>query len=130
MPHRFELYVSYSQLAVFRSGLAAPFNTWTHDQVKNGYSWAPGSVSFKTPMETGTYSVDVLETREQDPPALGSIEVPFSVPSDGRVEVASISDRCLVEVPAGEAMLRYEVVKEGQLRLTFIYQLGAQYRGN
>ncbi|WP_414694810.1 competence protein ComJ [Pinirhizobacter sp.] len=45
MSCRFDLYVSYSQLAVFQRGLDEPFNMWTDEQVKEGYSSKPGSVS-------------------------------------------------------------------------------------
>ena len=121
MPHRFDLYVSYSQLVVFRPGLEAPFNMWTDEQVKAGYSLAPESVSFKTPLEAGVCSVEVVESREPALPLAGSIEVPFDVSPSGQVEVASISDGCLIDVPAGKAVLRYEVAGENLLRLTFIY---------
>jgi hypothetical protein len=47
MSRQFDLYVSYSHLAVFQPGLDEPFNTWTDGQVEIGYSLRPGSVSFE-----------------------------------------------------------------------------------
>ena len=37
MSRQFDLYVSYSQLAVFHPGLDEPFNMWTDEQVEKGY---------------------------------------------------------------------------------------------
>lgn len=120
MASQFDIYVTYSQLAVFSPGISEPFNAWTDEQVRDGYSWRPQSVSFKTPVESGTYTVEVVETQNQSSSAAGSIEVPFDVPNDGKVEVASISDSHVVSVRAGKAALRYEDLGENRLRLTFI----------
>jgi len=87
---RFDIYVTYSQLAVFSPRLSEPFNAWTDEQVRDGYSWSPQSVSFKTPLESGTYTVEVVEVLNQSSSVDGSIEVPFDVPDDGKVEVGSI----------------------------------------
>lgn len=125
MSHRFDLYVSYSQVAVFQPGLDEPFNMWTDEQVKKGYSWTLGSVSFKTPIEAGICSFDIFESRQPGVLAADAIEVPIDVPDDGRLEVASISDARLINVGPGKAMLRYEIVGESQLRLTFIYPASA-----
>ena len=130
MSCRFDLYVSYSQLAVFHPGLGEPFNMWTDEQVESGYSWKAGSVSFKTPIEAGTCSVDIVESRQTGMLTAGAIEVPVDVPDDGKLEVASISDSRLIKVRAGKAMLRYEAVGENQLRLTFIYPATtSQFKG-
>lgn len=94
---------------------------WTDEQVEKGYSWRPGSVSFKTPVEAETCSIDIVEHRQPGLLAKGAIEVPFDVPADGTLEVASISDSRLIEVLPGKVTLRYEAVGENQLRLTFIY---------
>lgn len=118
---RFDLYVSYSQLAVFRPSLDEPFNTWTDEQVRNGYSWRPESVSFKTPIETGTCTVEIVEGYRYTAMVADAIEVPVNVPNNGKIEVASISDSHIVNIRAGATMLRYEVLEECKLRLTFIY---------
>lgn len=120
MAFKFDIYVTYSQLAVFSPGFNEPFNTWTDEQVHDGYSWRPQSVSFKTPVESGTCTVEVVETHNQSSPVAGAIEVPFDVPDDGKIEVASISDSRVVSVRAGKVTLRYEGLGENRLRLTFI----------
>lgn len=120
MALQFDIFVTYSQIAVFWPALDEPFNEWTDEQVSDGYSWAPQSVSFKTPMESGVCAVEVVETRKVTAPAAGAIEVPFHVPDDEKIEVSSISDGRVVGVSAGEATLRYEVVGEDKIRLTFV----------
>lgn len=120
MASKFDIYVTYSQLAVFSPGLSEPFNAWTDEQVRGRYAWRPQSVSFKTPAESGTYTVEVIETNNRSSPIVGSIEVPFDVPNDGKIEVASISDSRVVSVRAGKATLRYEDLGGNRLRLTFI----------
>lgn len=103
--------VSYSQLAVFDHSLERPFNTWTDEHAAQGFSWRPGSVSFRTIEESGPHLVAVkLETHASEP-ALGAvrvIDVPFEVPPSGKIEVASISDSSLLELPAGRYQLRFE----------------------
>lgn len=121
MALQFDIFVSYSQLAVFWPSLDEPFNAWTDQQVRDGYSWAPQSVSFKTPSESGVCTVEVVDVHGRSPRVAGSIEVPFDVPDDGNVEVASISDGSVINVPCGKATLRYEALGESRLRLTFIY---------
>jgi len=121
MSQRLEIYVSYSQLAVFVAGLDQPFNNWTDKQVEDGYSWTPNSVSFKTPVDDGICLVEVMEAQERASSSK-SIEVPFDIPDDGKIEVASISDGGLIEIRAGKSTLRYEVVTESSLLLTFIYE--------
>lgn len=121
MSQRLEIYVSYSQLAVFVAGLDQPFNKWTDEQVEDGCAWTPNSVSFKTPVDDGVCLVEVMEAQERTSSAK-SIEVPFVVPDDGKIEVASISDGSLIEIRPGKSTLRYEVVAENSLLLTFIYE--------
>jgi hypothetical protein len=121
MSQRFEIYVSYSQLAVFVAGMDNPFNEWTDKQVEDGYSWAPKSVSFRTPVDDGVCLVEVREIQERVLSAK-SIEVPFDVPSDGKIEVASISDGTIIKIRPGKSTLRYEAVAENSLLLTFIYE--------
>lgn len=121
MALQFDIFVSYSQLAVFWPSLDEPFNAWSDKQVRDGYSWAPQSVSFKTPIESGVCTVEVVDVRGQRPRVASSIEVPFDVPKDGKIEVASISDGSVISVPSGKATLRYESLGGNRLRLTFIY---------
>ncbi len=120
------LEVSYSQLAVFRRGLDNPFNDWKDAHVAQGFSWRPGSVSFRTLEWGGPHRVQVLvrETAGSvSRDAVRAIDVPFVVPDDGAVEVASISDSAVVTVPPGPYLLRCELLPRGsghaEVRLVF-----------
>jgi hypothetical protein len=107
------LEVSYSQLAVFHRGLESPFNEWKDGHVAQGFSWRPGSVSFRTLEWGGTHRVEVV-VRETvgsvSSEAVRAIDVPFVVPDDGAVEVASIADSAVVMVPPGLYLLRCELL--------------------
>jgi hypothetical protein len=107
----FPIFVSYSQVTVFAHSLERPFNQWTDKHVAQGFSWRPGSAAFRTIAEGGqhlvTVTVDVTED-EQPPGAIRVIDVPFEVPADGSVEIGSISDSSLLEIPRGTYTLRFE----------------------
>lgn len=112
MNHKFEIYVSYSQVAVFLPELQEPFNPWTDDDVEKGFSWRPGSVSFRTTVEAGEHSIRVC----QDGNDVGaksivrSAIVPFEVPENGLVEVGSISDSRVIAVEPGLYSLTFELL--------------------
>ncbi|MEA2554324.1 MAG: hypothetical protein QOJ65_2500, partial [Fimbriimonadaceae bacterium] len=108
---RFILYVSFAQVAVFLSSLEHPFNEWTDEHVAQGFSWRKGSVSFRTLEEAGDYAITVNILEELPEVSLGAnrvIEVPFEVPEGASVEIASISDSNIVDVPGARYILRYE----------------------
>ena len=107
----FNIDVSYSQLAIFWSTLAQPFNNWTDRHVLQGFAWRPCSVSFKTLAEQGEHSVRcalICKTVPISKNAIRVIEVPFEVPADGGLEVASISDSVPLELAEGMYQLRCE----------------------
>lgn len=107
----FPILVSYSQVTVFDHSLERPFNQWTDKHVAQGFSWRPGSAAFRTIAEGGrhlvTVAVDIAED-EQPHSAVRIIDVPFEVPADGAVEIGSISDSSLLEIPSGLYRLRFE----------------------
>lgn len=103
--------ISYSQLAVFDHSLERPFNEWTDRHVAQGFSWRPGSVSFRTIEESGPHLVTVgLDANKSEPAqdVIRSIDVPFEVPSSGTIEIGSIADSVLFELPSGTYQLRFE----------------------
>jgi hypothetical protein len=103
--------VSYSQLAVFDHSLERPFNEWNDKHVAQGVSWRLGSVAFRTIEEGGPHLVTVrLDAHDNDlaPDAIRVIDVPFEVPPSGTIEIGSISDSVLLELPPGIYQLRYE----------------------
>jgi hypothetical protein len=110
-PIEFPIMVSYSQVAVFDHSLKCPFNEWTDRHVAQGFSWRPGSVAFRTIKEGGQHLVTVkVEVNEVElaPDVIRAIDVPFEVPSDGAVEIGSISDALSLELPPGIYQLRFE----------------------
>ena len=122
----FEIEVLYSQIAVYWSKLEEPFNAWTAQHVDQGFSWRPGSVSFRSLVESGPHSIEVKiceHAGDVSPGAVRAIEVPFEVPDDGAVEVGSIIDSVPLNLPVGSYRLRCEFLgpREGIecLRLIF-----------
>lgn len=121
------VHVSYSQLAVFDGALSQPFNDWTDQHVAQGFSWRPGSVSFRALVESGLHRIFVRVVQhlgEVEQQALRVIEVPFQVPPGGTVEIGSISDLVVATLPAGRYLLRCEFLPHdeqsvGCVRLTF-----------
>jgi Competence protein J (ComJ) len=106
---KFNLYISYSQIAVFNAGMSNPFNDWTDQHVQQGFAWRPGSVSFRTIKSEGVHSVEVFTLDEnltdEYEEAERVIAVPFNVGESG-VEVASISDSVKINIPKGEYSLQ------------------------
>lgn len=121
------LEISYGQLAVFVSSLDRPFNDWTERHVAQGFAWRPGSVSFRTLVEAGRHSIEINVTNRVaavHAEAVRVVEVPFEVPSDGAVEVGSISEAVQLSLPAGSHLLRCEFLQSAddaiqRVRLTF-----------
>ena len=107
----FPIFVSYSQVTVFDRSLERPFNQWTDRHVAQGFSWRKGSAAFRTIAESGQYIVTVMVDAPRDelsPGAIRVIDVPFEVPADGVIEIGSISDSSLLEIPPGMYSLRFE----------------------
>ena len=121
------LEVSYGQLAVFASSLKQPFNDWTDQHVLQGFAWRHGSVSFRSMVEAGQYSVEIgvaNHVGSVHPDAVRVIEVPFEVPADGAVEVGSIAEAVPLSLPPGPFLLRCEFLRSPgagaeRVRLTF-----------
>ncbi|HEY5965923.1 MAG TPA: competence protein ComJ [Xanthobacteraceae bacterium] len=107
----FPLTVSHAQLAVFGSCLKKTFNFWTEKHVHQGFAWRAGSVSFRTIEEAGRHIVEVTVSSADIPISIDAvrvIEVPFAVPANGSIEVASISDAYPLELPPGGYALRFD----------------------
>ncbi|WP_425603348.1 competence protein ComJ [Luteimonas endophytica] len=119
----FNLFVSYSQIAVFWPTLENPFSSWTEGEVERGFTFRPGSVSFKTTTESGDYSLEVFDDSIGGSPnseCVTSVEVPFEVPENGEVEIASISDGCVISVTPGTVQLRFEELENNVVRISFL----------
>jgi hypothetical protein len=103
-----ELDVSYGQVAVFQQRLRNPFNDWRDEHVRQGFSWRPGSVSFRT-MDDGRMSVEVGRGSPlPDEDAVRVIRVPFTIDETGEVEVATIGQGVSLALKPGEYSLVFE----------------------
>jgi len=131
----FSLHVLYSQLCVFVSSLQQPFNDWLQAHVDQGFSWRAGSASFRTLEEEGPHLVELEVSKqptEVSKDAIRVIEVPFEVPPDGNIEVASISESVPLSLVAGSYTLRCAFFKKDEsgllpVRLTFIPSNAARF---
>ncbi len=105
------MFVSYSQVTVFDPALEEPFNDWSDRHVAQGFAWRSGSVSFGTLLESGMADVQLRFADGRATAAeisTRAIEVPFSVPESGRLEVASIASSEPVSVEPGYRSLLFE----------------------
>jgi hypothetical protein len=101
--------VSYTQIAVFVAGIGSPFNNWTGAHVNQGFAWRSEAVSFRA-LKDGDTKIEI-EHKSQIALRGGTIraiQVPFSVPSSGELEIASIADGFRLEMPPGEYALIFE----------------------
>ena len=106
------LFVTHSQIAVFKANLQNPFNDWTQEHVDQGFAWREGSVSFATLIDAGPHRIDIVvtvapETASQQ--ALRVIAVPFSVAGDATLELATVSESTALKIPAARYELRCEL---------------------
>jgi hypothetical protein len=95
----FQIYLSYSQLCVFLSSHAQPFNDWSDRNYSQGFAWRDGSTSFRALLEDGDHQVYLFidePVPELDPNIVRAFKVPFET-SDGNIEIASISDSTPLE---------------------------------
>ena len=114
-----EIYWSYSQICLFLSSLTQPFNNWSERNYSQGFAWRPGSVSFRALVEEGYHQVNFFVNESVSTLPINckrAFKVPFETP-DGKIEVASISDSRLLEVPPGRYILQVEFLhhKEGDI---------------
>ena len=120
----FQFSISYSQIAAFNADLDSPFNDWTDRHVAQGFAWRPQSVSFKTLVESGPAAVEV-NVLDEIPTfdAIRVISVPFHCPEGGTIEIASIADSAVTNVPPGDYQLVFQTGFQGEdcwCRLSFV----------
>jgi hypothetical protein len=121
--HSLTLNISHSQVVVCDPSLERPFNFWTDRHVAQGFAWRPGSASFGTINEAGLHSIDVLLTHSYvdiSPLAIRAIEVPFRVPPEENVEIASVSDSRILRIPSLLYVLRLECLQGTKLKCVFM----------
>src|SRR4051812_42082110 len=121
----FTLDVSYGQLCVFDGNLPNPFNDWSDEHVRQGFSWRKGSACFRTLNEGGPVLVEVGEADhiELKPFTTRAISVPFTVVPNSSVEVATVTESKRIEIEPGEYQLVFEAgILDGKdwCRFTFV----------
>lgn len=82
-----------------------------------GFSWRPGSACFGTPGEEGHHLIELevsVQPIEVSAAAIRVIEVPFDVPTDGNIEIASISSSTPISLAAGAYTLLRELFGRDQ----------------
>ena len=118
--------ISHSQIAVFDTKLDRPFNFWTDGHVNQGFAWRPGSVSFGTLREGGPHTIRIVVAKALclSPDAIRVIRVPFDVPIEDEIEIASISDGFRFHLESGRYVVQFECfldvdAKGCDIQLTF-----------
>lgn len=106
----FEISISYGQICVFIAGMSNPFNDWRESHASQGFAWREGSVSFKTLDQAGVTQVfaEVTQWRAPRVDAVRVIVVPFTVPAEQSIEVASIADSRVLNLQPGNYKLVFE----------------------
>ncbi len=112
MPNWTELKLSYEyhQLSVFDPQLPDPYNDWTDDHCRQGFTWRPGSVSFATLGDAGTATIRgaIAGERFVAEGAVRVIAVPYTV-VNGIVELGGF-ETVVVPVPSGTYELLYSAI--------------------
>lgn len=106
----FAVDVSYSQIAVFDGGLQSPFNDWSDQHVLQGFSWRVGSSSFKTLIESGPMTVEVvmLDRAALTDRSTRAISVPFPCEENSSIEIATIAESHPIDLDPGQYQLVFE----------------------
>jgi hypothetical protein len=106
-----DMTILYGFLAVFDAGLEYQFNDWTDQHWAQGFSWRPGTVSFRTMNDWGGASlIKVLDDEKlvPTPDAQRAIVVPFSIGPAGTFTVATFTDMQKLMLPSGNYALLFE----------------------
>lgn len=107
------LFITYNQISVFQSDLENPFNNWTDEYVKQGFSWRKGSISFRTLDDSVEMYIHIKKSKKIEiyDNALRSIAVPFFVNSGELVEISVINDSHSLKLSNGEYLLLFQTGK-------------------
>ena len=125
MPTTFELYVTYQQVTIFDPAMAEPFNFWDDKHVAQGFSWRPQSAAFGTLDPDGKIEAEVCSDNKPVvcDGVVRAIVLPFERPKGGKVEVASISESRILEIPDGVSGILFEAGIGGdrsRYKITFL----------
>ena len=125
----FDIEIAYGLIAIFAASLENPFNDWSAEHIAQGFSWRPGSVSFRTLIDAGAHSVELTLVEHFSTPssdAIRVIEVPFDAPADGAIEVGGVMETVPFSLAAGSYMLRCEfyLPVESVWRVRLVFSFG------
>jgi hypothetical protein len=120
----FELGLLYALIYVHNYGLEYPFNDLRDQHIAQGFSWRPGSVSFKPLNLSFCLAVEVwLEDKVYlRPDTVRAILVPFSITSSEGVVITDVT----AADPGDEVVL----IPEGEYALVFETGFREEYRNN
>jgi hypothetical protein len=102
--------IIYSILAVDDAGLHETYNAWRQQHIDQGFSWRPGSVSFRTLRDVGNQKVTVRRANQINvrPDAQRVILVPFTVSPPGRIGISDLMEDQFINMPGGSYSLLFE----------------------
>ena len=109
MSASFQLTLVWSQISLFEAGLVDPYNDWTERHLTQGFTWRPGSVSFKVPALHGKVhvTVELIDHVEVDDNSRWAMLVPFSTFA-GNVEISTIEESQPLDLPSGRFAVLYQ----------------------
>jgi hypothetical protein len=112
-----EVTVDYRQICVFDPDLDGPYNDWTDEHVRQGFSWRDGAVSFAVDY-SGQATIEVFSSSPPvDLAPRGWIVVPFTAAKT--VEIGSIASTQVVPLTSGRYALHFVEHDDGVYALWF-----------
>lgn len=104
--------ISYKTLTLHRAGIDLPFNDWSPTHIRQGFSWRPESVSFRTldpEISSNMVVVDLRDSYSPPPQARRVIRVPLSVDTRGIEVTSPVSDAWTIAIPPGHYALFFSI---------------------
>lgn len=119
-----DISINYRTVALIDTDIPSSYNDWTSMHIKQGFSWRPGSISFRTlrPYEpVVAYPVIVQLARQfvVAPEYLRVIKVPFDVVT-GQVELSSpMSNSWLIPIPPAHYAIYFSIAIGGTVETIY-----------
>ncbi len=117
----FSLELAWSQISLFDANIDDPFNDWNEQHLAQGFTWRPGSVSFKTPLRHGEIdvSLDLIDAMVLESDAQRAIVVPLTT-WGGLLEVSTIAGAEVIDIPPGRYALLFQTgIRNGRSWCSF-----------
>ncbi len=109
------MFLSYSQISVYESAIAFPFNAWSKEQYLQGFAWRNGSVSFRALIEDGQVDVSygLVESLVLLDHCVRSISLPFTLSEGHNIVIATITERAVLSLSSGQYQVVYSTGRIG-----------------